>query len=300
MAIFISYSHEDKDFVDRLAVDMVKNRSSVWIDRWELNVGDSIIERVQTALLASSAILIVLSKASVESEWCKKELSAGLIRELDEKRVLVLPVLIDDCNIPLFLRDKLYADFRVDYETGLRAVLDSTAAVSSAEQSRLQDKEQTLDWAEDWWFNEKDLLVVRFTIVDTPRELPLTILTEIVVEANKEATQRYRQFEAAGLDWAGRHAIAELLFDIGDTKELHLPLDTHFPQSLELGAGDQNPTGRGYSIVVTSRRLGQDTGKIQVVKVSNYLRAIREYLKETQRRPTSNELKAILRIIATS
>src|ERR1700704_1571000 len=112
MPIFISYSHADKSFVDKLAVHLVKHDAHVWVDRWELSVGDSILGRVQDAIQDSSALLIVLSKASVASEWCKKELNAGLMRELDEKRVLVLPCIIDDCTIPLFLREKLYADFR--------------------------------------------------------------------------------------------------------------------------------------------------------------------------------------------
>ena len=35
----------------------------------------------------------------------------------------MLPILIEDCEVPLFLRDKVYADFRIDYETGLHTLL---------------------------------------------------------------------------------------------------------------------------------------------------------------------------------
>jgi len=76
MTIFISYSHADKLEVDLLAAHMVKRNATVWIDTWELNVGDSIIQRVQDAISESDALLVVLSNASVESEWCKKELRA--------------------------------------------------------------------------------------------------------------------------------------------------------------------------------------------------------------------------------
>ena len=91
MPVFISYSHKDKEFVDELAGNLVLERHNVWLDRWELNVGDSIVERIQNALTESSAMLVILSKHSVESEWCKKELNAGIVRELDEKKVVVLP-----------------------------------------------------------------------------------------------------------------------------------------------------------------------------------------------------------------
>lgn len=112
MAIFISYNQNDSDFVDKLAKNLVMRRHNVWVDRWELNIGDSLIDKIQGALTKSDAMLIILSKNSVASEWCKKELNSGLMRELEEKRVLVLPCVIDDCEIPLFLREKLYADFR--------------------------------------------------------------------------------------------------------------------------------------------------------------------------------------------
>ena len=136
MPIFISYSHDDKDFVDRLAANLVKANTHVWVDRWELHVGDSLIRRVQEAMGHASAILVVLSKASVESEWFKKELDVGLIRELEERQVVVLPLLIEDCVIPPFLRDKLYADFRRNFDEGLRAVLEAVARVTSEVRGR--------------------------------------------------------------------------------------------------------------------------------------------------------------------
>jgi len=41
------------------------------------------------------------------------------MRELDEKRVVVLPVIVEECDIPLFLREKMYADLRTNFNTGL-------------------------------------------------------------------------------------------------------------------------------------------------------------------------------------
>lgn len=63
MPIFISYSHKDSEFVDVLARNLVHNRHHIWLDRWELNVGDSLLEKIQKALTGSSAVLITLSRA---------------------------------------------------------------------------------------------------------------------------------------------------------------------------------------------------------------------------------------------
>jgi hypothetical protein len=63
LPVFISYSHSDRDFAEKLALQLVKERAPVWIDRWELNVGDSLIQRIQDAVAGASALLLVLSKA---------------------------------------------------------------------------------------------------------------------------------------------------------------------------------------------------------------------------------------------
>ena len=109
MAIFISYSHQDAAFVDALAAHLIKAKAHVWVDRWELNVGDSLLRRIEEEIDKAGALVVVLSEASVESEWCRKELTAGLVRELDEKKVLILPVLLKDCAV--FLSDPKGSQF---------------------------------------------------------------------------------------------------------------------------------------------------------------------------------------------
>jgi hypothetical protein len=127
----------------------------------------------------------------------------------------------------------------------------------------------------------------------------LTILTEVVVYCNEPATRRYEQYAEAGLDWIGRHIIAEGLVDIGNAKELFLSLDDQFPRTLEVGFGDSKGPIE-YHVIVISRRLGTDTGKIQVVRVSNYLRDISDYLKGASRKCTADETREMLRIMSTS
>lgn len=102
------------------------------MDRWELKVGDSLLDKVTD----SSAILVVLSKNSVEPAWCKRELNAGLMRELEERKTLLMPLVIDDCTIPLFLRDKVYADFRANPDEALEQVNRALAGISNPLQGR--------------------------------------------------------------------------------------------------------------------------------------------------------------------
>ena len=210
MPVFISHSHQDKDFVDKLATHLIKANAHVWVDRWEIKVGESILNRVQNVIDGASAVLFVLSKASVKSEWCKKELSAGLMRELEEKSTIVLPVLLEKCQIPPFLKEKKYADFTKNFDTGLKDIVDGIANVTNANQGRIEGIDYHIDWAQDWGYEEGSL-ILRYTLVEHSKELPFTILTEIIVLCNEHATARYRKYKDAGLGWVGRLTITEAL-----------------------------------------------------------------------------------------
>ena len=46
MPIFISYNRQDSKFVDSLVMNLVAARHNVWMDRWELGVGDSLTQKI--------------------------------------------------------------------------------------------------------------------------------------------------------------------------------------------------------------------------------------------------------------
>jgi hypothetical protein len=121
--IFLSHSSKDREFANRLALDLRARGLSVWYDQWELDVGDSLFERIQGALAEASWLLIVLSPDSVESRWVREELSAIQVRQLAAKGVGVLPVLYRDCEIPLFLQSRVHADFRASFDEGIQRLL---------------------------------------------------------------------------------------------------------------------------------------------------------------------------------
>jgi hypothetical protein len=126
--VFISYSWKDKDFALRLAMDLRAAGLKVWIDKWEMQIGDSLNKKVAEGISNSAWLCVVLSPDSVASPWVEKELNAALARELERRDVFVLPALHKACNIPLFLRDKIYADFRTSYDQGLAALLQRLQA----------------------------------------------------------------------------------------------------------------------------------------------------------------------------
>lgn len=122
-SVFICYSSQDRSFVEKLAKDLVGHGIQVWYDRWEIKVGDSITRKISEGIKRNDYLCVVLSPDSVQSKWVERELSAGLLRELNRRSVVVLPLLIKDCEIPPLIVDKRYADFRTSYKKGLDDLL---------------------------------------------------------------------------------------------------------------------------------------------------------------------------------
>ncbi|MGA3027220.1 MAG: toll/interleukin-1 receptor domain-containing protein [Bryobacteraceae bacterium] len=296
MPVFISYSHADSEFATNLALQLVKHKAIVWIDQWELHVGDSLITKVQEAIQGASALLVILSKASVDSEWCKKELSSGMIRELEEKRVVILPVLMEDCSIPIFLRDKLYADFRTDFDTGLRAVLEVIARVTSDSLTRVETPEWNVDWSIDWDIDRSDdTFFMLLTAVEQAVGQPFSVLTQIRIKANRLATARYRAMLKVDLDWVERRAIIEMLESVVTEQDTRLCLEDEKMQTTSLILTDTKSPA-AFHAQIDSRRLGVDTGRDILIDVGGQIRALLAGQKDIHRKLTPEEMARLRKV----
>ncbi len=121
--VFLCHSSKDHDFVRKVALDLEARGIPVWLDEWALKVGDSLVSKISKGIKESGWLAVVLSRNSMKSRWVMKELDSALILALQKNKVFVLPLLIEDCEIPLLLKDTKYADFRVEYRNGLAALL---------------------------------------------------------------------------------------------------------------------------------------------------------------------------------
>lgn len=107
-SVFISYSHDDKPLAQELAAALEAQGVDVWIDERELRVGDSIIERVATAVAETDFFIALVSESSRDSQWCQKELHLAISGELKREGVVVLPLRVGDVEMPATLADVLY------------------------------------------------------------------------------------------------------------------------------------------------------------------------------------------------
>lgn len=123
--VFLSHSSKDKPFIRQLAADLAKENILVWLDEQQINVGDSINDKISQGLAESDYFLIAMSENSVSSEWVKRELNSALIAEIESKKVKILPIKLSECEFPTLIKDKKYADFTKSYKVGLSELIKS-------------------------------------------------------------------------------------------------------------------------------------------------------------------------------
>ena len=93
--LFISYSHADAAFVDRLEVALNEKGIRFWRDIHHATSG-RLERQIEQAIRHNPTVLLILSKNSVESDWVQHEVrkARGLEKELG--RDVLCPVALDD------------------------------------------------------------------------------------------------------------------------------------------------------------------------------------------------------------
>jgi hypothetical protein len=101
---FLSHAHANKEIVDHLHNWMTRIAEiPVWYDSYNLPATAKIASGLSRAISQCRSIMVVLSKASVQSGWVEDEYSAAIIQRNQDKQFRILPVLIEECEIPGFL-----------------------------------------------------------------------------------------------------------------------------------------------------------------------------------------------------
>jgi hypothetical protein len=103
--VFVSHASEDTDrFVLPLATRLRERGIDAWVDKWEINPGDSLVDKLfEEGLKQAEAVIIVLSRFSVTKPWVREELNASIVKRI-QKQCKIIPVVIDDCEVPECLK----------------------------------------------------------------------------------------------------------------------------------------------------------------------------------------------------
>jgi hypothetical protein len=78
--IFLSYTHQDQQAAELVYEHLVEKGRSVFLDRRRLEAGRKWEADLLAELKVARCVLVLWSKASIESDWVRKEADSGYIR----------------------------------------------------------------------------------------------------------------------------------------------------------------------------------------------------------------------------
>jgi hypothetical protein len=119
--IFISYSHKDKKFIEKLVQYLKVKRFNIIYDDEVIKVGDNIKDTILKNIDNCDLIIIALSENAKVENFLGVELKYAL-----EKNKKILPILLDNkVQIPKELTNIKYADFSMEYENSMNLLVRS-------------------------------------------------------------------------------------------------------------------------------------------------------------------------------
>ncbi|PWT99842.1 MAG: hypothetical protein C5B51_26385 [Terriglobia bacterium] len=89
---FISYSTSDSEFAERLYADFQSRGVRCWFAPHDIQGGKKIHEQIDEAIRVYDRLLLILSDASMNSEWVKTEIANARQREIREKGRMLFPI----------------------------------------------------------------------------------------------------------------------------------------------------------------------------------------------------------------
>jgi hypothetical protein len=106
--VFLSYSNSDSAFIDALYNDLHNCHIEPWRDTLDIRHGEPWLDAIfESGIPTCDCVLVYLTDAALESPIVKKEIDAGILQKLKDKRVAFLPY-VSNADV----RSRLRADIQ--------------------------------------------------------------------------------------------------------------------------------------------------------------------------------------------
>jgi uncharacterized protein YjbI with pentapeptide repeats len=93
---FISYSSKDDEFAHQLHADLQDKGVRCWFAPHDMKIGAKILDTLDEAIRLRDKVLLVLSEASIASDWVEDEITKAFEEERQRHGVVLFPVRLDD------------------------------------------------------------------------------------------------------------------------------------------------------------------------------------------------------------
>jgi len=135
LPIFLSHASQDKPAVRLLCKLLRADGFDPWLDEERLLPGQNWSLEIEKALHSSDAILLCFSTLSVAKEgYIQREYKRAMAcqEEKPEGTIFVIPVRLDECEMPFFIRELQWVDFPAGYDRLVLALNRRAGSVTVA------------------------------------------------------------------------------------------------------------------------------------------------------------------------
>jgi hypothetical protein len=121
MKVFLSYAEADEKWADLLRRDLSKYGFAVWNSKEEVVPGDNPLLKYGRALQSADAMVVLVSPASVKSDWVRSEIDYALSSARFRDRLV--PVLLKPTSdVPWILENRQVVRATKDVNETVRRV----------------------------------------------------------------------------------------------------------------------------------------------------------------------------------
>ncbi|MBI5324442.1 MAG: TIR domain-containing protein [Ignavibacteriae bacterium] len=120
--VFISYSYYDKEYGEKITNALRYKGIEVFIDLDPINTGSYFFKRLQYLFESSDTVLILISKKFNDSTLTHKE-SEDLFNFAKKRKISIIPVQIENCNIPDSLQNYQTINISKNFEKGIDSII---------------------------------------------------------------------------------------------------------------------------------------------------------------------------------
>jgi 6-phosphofructokinase 1 len=142
--VFISHSSKDVSFVKDILIPILHAHAiDTWFSPEDVRSADEWHRKIVIALRKCDWFLVILTPASVNSEWVRAEVHWAM----DQRWGKIVPILLSECDtdeLHLKLRSIQFVDFRNNYKTGRENLLSTWDRLIN-KASKVEDKENLFD-----------------------------------------------------------------------------------------------------------------------------------------------------------
>lgn len=123
VGVFISYASADDAYAKLLAKDLSLRGIAPWYDQWDSTVGAPVASMLQDAIRSHPWFLVLFTKNTLKSTWVIREIKVARTLQQKHGTPAIIPCLFEDTELPQWVREISFADFRKDHRAGFAQIL---------------------------------------------------------------------------------------------------------------------------------------------------------------------------------